>query len=71
MRIKTVTGPRFFAVCLGCGQHVLAGDGCPTVADLDGEAYKAYYCVACAVKLPQSGVDASLAANQLNARGIP
>ena len=51
MRLKMVTGPRFYAACLACGEKVLAGDGQNTVADLDGEAYKAYYCERCALSL--------------------
>jgi len=58
MRFKLVTGPVFSITCLGCGEHNQAGsesyrsaatgrlDGRPDniYADLDGEAFVAYYC---------------------------
>lgn len=48
MRFGQVTGPVFTCVCLGCKQPTRAGDGVgPTFADLDGEAFKAYYCEPC------------------------
>jgi hypothetical protein len=35
-------------VCYGCGKHPLLKD---CHADLDGEAFKAYYCLQCTAEL--------------------
>ena len=43
--IDTETSPEFFPKCIKCEKKISSRDG---FADLDGEAYKAYYCEPCA-----------------------
>ena len=61
MNIQPVTGPPFYAECMGCGETKLFGEGIEGVsgeqrnaigdfADLEGEPFKAYYCNECAAK---------------------
>lgn len=48
MRLKTVaTPPHFIVKCFKCGRQVNTANE-PLLADLDGEAFKAYYCTRCA-----------------------
>ena len=47
MNLKLVTGPAFRTNCRKCGKGVEAGDNHTVYADLDGEAFKAYYCADC------------------------
>jgi DNA-directed RNA polymerase subunit RPC12/RpoP len=49
---QIVTGPVFFVKCVKCGERISNDprqnkDGGPLLADLDGEAFKAYYCATC------------------------
>lgn len=40
-----------YFVCSGCHKRLVLGKGQPDVyADLDGEAFKAYYCPPCMMK---------------------
>ncbi len=51
MRLEVVTGRSFIVFCTRCGKQCLAGDvdgQMPVYADLNGEAWKAYYCSECA-----------------------
>jgi hypothetical protein len=62
VNLQPVTGKPFYAKCADCGKNFLFGDGMGTdvfqrpqkgeggFADLDGEAFKAYYCNDCAAK---------------------
>lgn len=57
MRFTPVKGPLCFVHCIGCGCSTGIGEGAekyrnsPAVADLDGEAFKAYYCPTCLTKI--------------------
>lgn len=76
MRFTFVTGRTFTIVCQGCGETKTAGSE-PyrsaasgklvqpdrVYADLDGEAFKAYYCEGCAAKHAQ-GTDTSRSVSQ-------
>lgn len=53
MNLQLVTGTPFQITCAECGQHFWAGNvqtGMPTAiyADIDGAAFKDYYCAMCA-----------------------
>lgn len=62
MRMKLVTPlPPFTATCLACGRELYSG-GEAMYADLDGPAFKAYYCGPDTVKLTKGfsqGMDAN------------
>jgi hypothetical protein len=75
VNFQLMTGPAITVECLACHRHAVAGDQSyksasqgeecqPEIvyADLDGEAYRAYYCAECAAKL--SEVDPTRAVNQ-------
>lgn len=52
MRLEIVTGPVFFVNCYRCAKKVSNSpkenrDGSVLMADLDGKAFKAYYCANC------------------------
>lgn len=64
MKFVLVTGPAITVECLVCHRHAIAGDQpyksasrqeeCQpelVYADLEGEAFKSYYCQECAAKL--------------------
>jgi len=48
------TPPKFWYICVHCGQHRLAEKGRESScwADLDGPAFVAYYCGPCYTSLP-------------------
>ena len=48
MRLQPVTGTPFVYICMGCDKRHQT-DKTKTFADLDGEAYRAYYCEQCAM----------------------
>ena len=48
MRLRIVTGTEFITECFNCYKTLLAGEGKKVYADLDGPAFKAYYCAPCA-----------------------
>lgn len=48
MRLVKTTGRPFYVFCFECGKSVIAGDGEGVYADLDGPAFRAYYCTECA-----------------------
>ena len=54
MRLQAMDNSRFAAyfICLDCGKRMVLSRAHPPIyADLDGEAYKAYYCPPCAERL--------------------
>lgn len=42
-RLQRVTGQPFSVACRHCGASIGAGDGYNTVADLEGEPWRAYF----------------------------
>lgn len=57
MNLQPMDASRFAAyfICKGCGKRmVLSRAEPPIYADLDGEPFKAYYCLACAQKLREA-----------------
>ena len=42
-KLQTVTGTNFSIKCRHCGGLTAAGNGCETVADLNGEPWLAYF----------------------------
>jgi len=55
MNFQIVTGPVVFIRCVDCGKRTSNDptqnkDGGALYADLDGEAFEAYYCATCVKK---------------------
>jgi len=48
MKLTEIGVPQFTCNCYKCGRHLKDG---PIYADLDGPAYRAYYCPECAKEL--------------------
>ena len=55
MRLQLVSVCNFIVPCKQCGEFIRQGS--PRWADLDGEAFKAYYCAPCYALLDLHGLD--------------